>query len=139
MNAFAWLQIGLFLVAIVAILLIVQGALEACMGLFLCVMGPVMMGILSSAPPPSSGGSGPPPALFGGIYIVMGLATLIGGVLKIVAGARNVKYRSRVLGFVAMGSGILSMLSFVNRQAINFQSRQHREDAWGKECFRCDV
>jgi hypothetical protein len=98
-------------IKIVAILLIVQGALEACMGLFLCVMGPVMMGILASAPPPSSGGSAPPPALFGGIYIVMGLATLIGGVLKIVAGARNVKYRGRVLGFVAMGSGILSMLS----------------------------
>ena len=96
-------------IKIVAILMIVQGAMETAMGLFLCVMGPVMFGLMSSAPAPSGGG--PPPALFGGIYIAMGLPTLIAGVLKIVAGIRNVKCRGKVLGFVALGSGILSMAS----------------------------
>lgn len=98
-------------IKIVAILLIVQGALEVCMGLFLSVMGPVMFGILSSAPPPSSGGPAPPAALFGGIYLAMGLATLIAGVLKLVSGIRNLKCRGRTLGFVAFGSGILTMMS----------------------------
>lgn len=98
-------------IKVVAILLMVQGGLEAAMGMFLCVMGPVMFGIMSSAPPPSSGGPAPPAALFGGIYLVMGIPTLIAGVLKIVAGVRNVKYRGKTLGFIALGSGILSAAS----------------------------
>ena len=98
-------------VKIVAILLIVQGALEVAMGLFLCVMGPVMFSLMSSSPPPSSGGPTPPAALFGGIYLAMGLITLIAGVLKIVGGARNVKFRGRTLGFVALASGVVSMAS----------------------------
>lgn len=98
-------------VKVVAILLIVEGSLEALMGAFLCVMGPVMMALISSAPPPPSGAESPPPAVFGAIYLVMGGLTLTGGVLKLVAGIRNVSFKSRTLGFVALGSSLLSMAS----------------------------
>jgi len=99
-------------IKIVAILLIVEGSLEVLVGLFLAAMGPLMMSIIRSAPPPSSGGAPPPPPeLFGAIYVVMGLVTLVGAILKIVAGARNVKYRSRTLGFIALGSALLSFAS----------------------------
>ncbi len=99
-------------VKIVAILLIVEGSLEALMGLFLAAMGPVMMSIFRAAPPPAPGSpDNPPPELFGAIYVTMGLVTLVGAILKIVAGIRNVKYRSRTLGFVALGSSLLSFAS----------------------------
>ena len=38
-------------IKIVAIMLIVQGGMEVAMGLFLCVMGPVMFGLMNSAGP----------------------------------------------------------------------------------------
>ncbi len=99
-------------IKVVAILLIVEGGLEALMGIFLCVMGPVMMALISSAPPPAAGaGPAPPPELFGALYIGMGVVTLIAGILKIVGGIRNVSLKSRTLGFVALGSGILSFMS----------------------------
>ncbi len=97
-------------IKIVAILLMVEGGLESLMGIFLCVMGPVMMAILNSAPPPSSG-SAPPPEWLGGIYIAMGVATLLGGVIKVIGGIRNVSFKGRTLGFIALGSGILSFAS----------------------------
>ncbi len=100
-------------IKIVAILLIVEGGLEALMGIFFCVMGPVMMALISSAPPPSSPGAAPPPPpeLFGGIYIGMGVVTLLGAILKIIGGIRNVSMKGRVLGFVALGSCVLSFAS----------------------------
>ncbi len=100
-------------IKIVAILLMVEGGLEALMGIFLCVMGPVMMAFMNAAPPPTTSGAGapPPPELFGAIYITMGVATLLAGILKIVGGIRNVSFKSRTLGFVALGSSLLSFAS----------------------------
>src|SRR5262249_5688450 len=49
--------------------------------------------------------------VLGGIYVILGLATLAAGVLKIVAGVMNLKFRGRVLGFVAFGSGIATMFT----------------------------
>lgn len=97
-------------IKVVAILLIVQGGLEAIMGILLCIMGPVMMTVMQSAPPPSSGGSAPPPPeLFGAIYIGMGVIALIASIIKIIAGIRNVSFKGRTLGFVGLGSCILSL------------------------------
>lgn len=99
-------------IKVVAILLIVEGGLEALMGILLCVMGPLMMAFLSSAPPPSSPGAAPPPpALFGAIYIGMGVVTLVAATLKIVAGIRNLRFKGRTLGFVAFGSTVLALAS----------------------------
>jgi hypothetical protein len=41
----------------------------------------------------------------------MGVFTLIGAILKIVGGIRNVSFKGRTLGFIALGSGILSFAS----------------------------
>ena len=99
-------------IKIVAILLMVEGSLETLMGILLCVMGPVMMTFMKAAPPPSTpGAAGPPPELFGVLYVGMGVVTLAAGVLKVVAGIRNVSFKGRVLGFVALGSCVMSMAS----------------------------
>jgi len=98
-------------IKIVAILLMVEGGLEVLAGIFLTILGPVMMTIIRSAPPPSAGGPTPPPELFGAIYIGMGVATFIAGVIKIIAGIRNVSFKSRTLGFVGLGSSLLSLAS----------------------------
>jgi hypothetical protein len=98
-------------IKIVAILMMVEGALEGLMGIFLCVMGPVMMELFKSAPPPTHGGPAPPPELFGAIYLAMGIPTVLGGILKVVAGIRNVSFKSRTLGFIGLGSSLLSFAS----------------------------
>ena len=98
-------------IKIVAILLMIEGGLEIVMGGVYCILGPVMMAFMRSAPPPSSGAAPPPPEMFGAIYIAMGVATILGGILKVVGGVRNVSLKSRVLGFIALGSGLLSFAS----------------------------
>lgn len=99
-------------IKVIAILLLVQGSLELVMGGFLTVMGPLMMGIMSAAPPPPSGGAPPPPPeIFAGIYMAMGIPTALAGILKIVSGIYNLRLKGRVLGYVALGSGLLSAAS----------------------------
>lgn len=99
-------------IKIVAILLIVQGSLEILMGGFLSIMGPVMMSVMSAAPPPTTGGSPPPPPEFmAGMYLAMGIPTLLAGILKIVSGIYGVRVKGRVLGYVALGSGLVSAAS----------------------------
>ena len=46
-----------------------------------------------------------------GIYLVLGIAVLTAGVLKLVAGVRNLKYRGKVLGIVAMASSLVTVFS----------------------------
>src|SRR5678816_2439907 len=96
-------------IKVVAILLIVEGSLEILAGIFLCIMGPVMMEMFRAAPPPSTGGAPPQPELIGGMYIGMGVITLIAAIPKIVAGIRNVSLKSRTLGFIGLGSCVLSL------------------------------
>lgn len=95
----------------VAVFLIVQGSLEALMGAFYAAMAPFMFAMLKFAP--SSGSSAPPPppyaGLFSLVYVAMGLPILAVGILKIVAGIRNHKYKNRVLGIVALGSGAITV------------------------------
>jgi hypothetical protein len=99
-------------ITVVAILMIVQGSLEILCGIFLAAMGPAMMVMMKSAPPPSSGAAPPPEemmTMMSGVYIGMGVVGLIIGVLKIVAGIRNLKYRGRTLGIVALASGAVAI------------------------------
>lgn len=96
-------------IKVVAILLMVEGALEVMAGIFLCIMGPMAIAMFRASPPPSAGGPAPQPELIGGMYIAMGVVTLIAAIPKIVAGIRNVSLKSRTLGFVGLGSCVLSL------------------------------
>jgi len=106
-------------VPVLAILMIVQGALEVLMGLGLIGMGafiPLRM-LDEMAQHGGAAGGGPPgPSLeamtwlFGGMYGGMGVVVLIGAVLYILAGIRNYKFRGRVLGIVALIAGMVTWL-----------------------------
>jgi hypothetical protein len=103
-------------IKVVAILMIVQGALETIMGAFFAIMGPLMFGLTkwtSTLP----GGSPPPPdfnlsaGLISGIYLALGLPVLAVGIFRIIAGIRNLKYRGRVMGIVALALGAVSFMT----------------------------
>jgi hypothetical protein len=96
-------------VKIVAILMIVQGALECLYGLLFVAMGPLMLAVIANDP--GTGSQPPPPAWIAGIYPVLGLPALLAGVLKIWAGILNLKLRGRTLGIVALFSGLLTIAS----------------------------
>jgi hypothetical protein len=101
-------------VTIVAILMMIQGVLESLMGVFLCVMGPFIFTIMQQMPQNQPGAQPPPEELAGilsGVYVLLGVVALIAGVLKIVAGVRNLKYRGKVLGIVALASGVATIFT----------------------------
>jgi hypothetical protein len=104
-------------VVVVAILMIVQGSLEVVVGIFLLVMAAVMPGVLMNQPGAFGGqGPGAPDAktiatIATAMYAGMGAVALAVGALKIFAGIRNLKYRGRILGIVALVSGVASMLT----------------------------
>ena len=103
-------------IKVVAILMIVQGSLEILMGLFFTAMGPLVFGLTrwtSTLP-----GAAPPPpgmdvsmGIASAIYVVMGLPVLAVGILRIVAAIRNLKFRGRGLGIVALACGAVSVMS----------------------------
>ena len=103
-------------VPVVAILMIVQGALEALMGVGLVAMGgffPAMMQMEMDR-----GQAGPQPMsaetmswMMLIIYGGMGLLVLIAAGLHIFAGIRNYKFRGRVLGLVALGGGMVTVMT----------------------------
>lgn len=93
-------------VPIVAVLMIVQGALVGLLGLVFLIFGPLaLLGALDQ------GGSQPPPAAMGVLFILLALFLLASGGLLIFAGVRNRKYRSRSLGLVALGVGTLASIT----------------------------
>jgi hypothetical protein len=103
-------------VTVVAILMIVQGFLEVGMGLLYIVMAFVMPALFQQAQMQQQGQVGAPPglpagfaAIMAGIYGGMGAAGLFAGVLRVVAGFRNIGYRGRVFGMVAMIFGLISL------------------------------
>ncbi len=95
-------------VPILAVLLIVQGGLESLMGLMLGALGPMMFALMEQ----QGTGPQPPPGMpnmqniMTITYIVLGLVILACGILKVVAGIRNLRYRGRTLGIIACFSGL---------------------------------
>jgi len=97
----------------VAILMMVQGALEVLMGFGLVGMGAVLPRLMQSdlaqqdMPSP-----GPPPEamtwIMLAVYGFFGLVVLSGALLHIVAGILNYSFRARVLGIVASIVGMLT-------------------------------
>jgi hypothetical protein len=105
-------------VLVVAILMIVQGVLECLMGLFLVVMAFVVPSLFEAAQKQQQAAGGPaappglPPGFEGlltGTYLTMGVCGLIAGIPHIIAGIRNISYRGRTFGLVAL---FLSVFSF---------------------------
>jgi hypothetical protein len=103
-------------VPVVAILMCVQGALEALMGAVyvgLGVFASVMMRMeigQQGAPPPGMS-QGVMTWVILGMYGGMGIVTLVAAVLHIRAGIRNYKFRSRTFGFVALAGGMVTIFT----------------------------
>lgn len=105
-------------VPIVAILMMVQGGLEVLLAGYILVMGVAMAVFVGNAagaqPPPAQG---PPPEMvgwmMGGIYLVLGAGLMAGAALKLIAGYRNYRFRARMLGLVAMFSGLATLFGCV--------------------------
>ena len=103
-------------VPVVGILMIVQGALEAVVGVGLAAMAfvmPMMMKAeLQRAGAPAGG---PSPEQFqwimGAVYGGMGLFLVALATLRIVAGLGNLKYRRRVLGLVSLLGGMATVFT----------------------------
>src|SRR5690349_17482371 len=95
-------------VPIVAGLLIAQGILETLMGLFF-----VGVGIVMKVVPQFNKTGGGEPFDFSTFGLLLygggGVLNLAAGILNITAGVKNVKYRGRILGIVALISGVVTI------------------------------
>jgi hypothetical protein len=101
-------------VQVVAILMIVNGALVSLMGLFYTAMGPLMCTLISLAPQGPGGPKAEDKFAFtaiSGAYVVIGLPTIACGVLNIVAGIRCLSFRNRILALVAMFSNTITVFT----------------------------
>ena len=101
-------------VRVVAILMLVQGGLEAFTAVMLAVMAVAIPSAMLQqevrAPQPNQ----PPEELIFWImtvtYGVMATASLVVAILHITAGVRNCRFRGKVLGIVALAGGALASL-----------------------------
>ncbi len=103
-------------VPVLAILMIVQGAMEALMGLLYVGMGifasaVVRMDIGPQTPPPPGMSQDVMSWFMLAVYGSMGLVALVAAGLHIWAGIRNYWFRSRTLGLVALACGMASVFT----------------------------
>lgn len=91
-------------VQLVAALLLLLGGVEAASGLLFCGFG---LFLAAGAPP----ALGPLPAEARVAVAVLGPALLAAGILKLVAGLRNLRYRGRLLGLFALASAGVSLFT----------------------------
>ena len=86
----------------ISVLLIIQGALEIIPGSFLTI----------AAIAAAEGGELKAPILQGDLsftIFVVGPILLLGGILKVFGGARNMKFKDRPAGLIALGTCFLTM------------------------------
>ena len=88
-------------VPIVAICLIVQGALEVLFGIFMVLFSGLFLSL------PQFQGMQP----LAWFLITVSVPGFACGVLRIVAGIFNLRFRRRVLGMTALGVGLLTMMT----------------------------
>ena len=102
-------------VQVVAILMMVQGALEALVGLGLVALGGFFPAMMQMEMDQGQAGPQPMPAEMSWMMLIiyggMGLLVLIAAGLHIFAGIRNYKFRGRVLGLVALGGGMVTVMT----------------------------
>src|ERR1019366_6282757 len=101
----------------VAILMIVQAALEIACGLMLAVFAVVMPALVQQSiqQQQAQGGPAPMPGFPGGVgqftallYGAMAAAALIPGVVRLIAGIRSLRFRGRSFGIASLFLGLLS-------------------------------
>jgi hypothetical protein len=97
----------------IAVLMMIQGFFEVAFGGVLTVMAfvfPAGLAAMMAADPQAQAEGGPDPQsaarMMMVIYLAMGLAGVIPGLLHLVAGLRNVQYRGRNLGVAALSLGL---------------------------------
>jgi hypothetical protein len=94
--------------------MMVQGGFELLMGLGLVAMGGVLP-VMMRMDEVQGGADGPSPQMIGwmmlGIYGSLGLLALVAAGLRIVAGLRNYRFRSRTLGLVALAGGMVTVFT----------------------------
>lgn len=102
-------------VQVVAILMIVNGAIVSVMGLFYVAMGPFMFAMMNMAPPPGQQGPNSSDAAvlsaMSVVYVVLGLVVLMAAILNIVAGIRSLSFRNRTLALVALFSNVAPLFT----------------------------
>jgi hypothetical protein len=102
-------------VTVICILMIIQGVLEALMGLGLVALGgffPVMMQMeMQEVEPPPDMSAEAVSWILLVTYGGLGVLTLIAAALHIIAGIRNYSFRNRVLGLVALAGGMVTMFT----------------------------
>ena len=91
-------------VAVVAILMMVQGGLEMLIGVFFLIFGGTMA-VYARQEEVQQG------LAFGGVSGVMGMAGIMTGLLHVVAGWQNYFFRRRWLGILALFTGLVSLLT----------------------------
>lgn len=94
-------------VFVVAILMIVQGCLVALMGLML----EALAAFVQWAPDQFNQGQQEMSQVLMLVYAIMGAGLLAIGGLQIVAGYRNLQYRGRTMGIVALSVGLLPVFT----------------------------
>jgi hypothetical protein len=102
-------------VPIVGILMIVQGGLEAVMGLMLVAIGGFLPALMEMEAGSGGRQADMPPEELSWVFLLiyggLGLVTLVAAGLHIFAGIRVYQFRSRVLGIVALAGGLVTMFS----------------------------
>lgn len=97
-------------VPIFAIVMIVHGVLLAGAGIYFLVFGVLFAHNVAAAPGEPAG----PDALMSSVMLgasgVIGVVDLLPGALQIWAGVRLRSFRSRTLGLVALGAGVMTVL-----------------------------
>ena len=98
-------------VKVVAILMIVQAVLEILMGLLLIALGVFMNVIFEAQQMQVRQAPAPPVWIFTLIYGGLGILVLVSGILLLMAAIKNLKYRGRTLGIVALGCAAISLFT----------------------------
>jgi hypothetical protein len=107
-------------IRVVAVLMMVQGFFEVAFGAVLSVMAfvfPAALAAMVAADPQAQQEGGPSPEVAARmmmvIYLVMGLAGVVPGIVHLAAGFRNVQYRGRTFGMTALCLGLGTLPIFI--------------------------
>jgi hypothetical protein len=99
-------------VRVVGVLMIVQGALECLLGLLYVASGPIVRSAIQRGDNPAFSGLPRTGALpFHVVMMLIGVAALAAGGIKIVGGVMALKFRSRMLAMVALLTSAISLLT----------------------------
>src|SRR5262245_46506253 len=97
-----------------AILNAVQGILEILLGLMMSVAGAIFP-ILGRMEEVKKAEDGPPPEqslwIMGIVYLAIGLVVLACGILRIVAGVQNYRFKGRMLGLISIIVGVVPVFT----------------------------